>query len=110
MTQLRFKVKKGDTVKVLTGKEKGKTGVVQKIDLQNAKIVVEGVNTVTRHIRPSQMHPSGSFTKNLPLHISNVGLVDPSTNEAGKVGYKTLEDGSKVRYFKKSGHVLETSK
>ncbi len=103
MTQIRFKVKKGDLVEVITGKNKGRRGIVQKVLLSDARVVVEGVNQVTRHIRPSQQNPSGSITKTLPIHISNVAVVDPSLDAPAKVGYKVNQDGTKIRIFKKSG-------
>jgi large subunit ribosomal protein L24 len=103
MTQIRFKVKKGDLVEVITGKNKGRRGIVQKVLLSDARVVVEGVNQVTRHIRPSQMNPSGSITKTLPIHVSNVAVVDPSLDAPAKVGYKVNQDGTKVRIFKESG-------
>lgn len=103
MTQVRFKIKKGDLVQVTTGKNKGLRGIVQKVLLSEGRVVVEGVNQVTRHIRPSQANPNGSITKTLPIHISNVATVDPTTDAPAKVGYKVNQDGSKVRVFKKSG-------
>lgn len=105
MTQPKFKIKKGDRVQVTVGKDKGKQGLVSKILLSESKAIVEGVNLVTRHQKPSQVNPSGSIQKNLPIHISNLALIDPSTHLVGRVGYK-MEDGQKVRFFKKSGQVL----
>jgi large subunit ribosomal protein L24 len=103
MTQLRFKVKKGDLVQVTTGKNKGRRGIVQQVLLSEARVIVDGVNQVTRHIRPSQQNPNGSLVKTLPIHISNVAVVDPSIEGPAKVGYKVNSDGSKTRIFKKSG-------
>ncbi|MES2607204.1 MAG: 50S ribosomal protein L24 [Pseudomonadota bacterium] len=103
MTQLRFKIKKGDLVQVTTGKNKGLRGTVQKVLLSEARVIVEGINQVTRHIRPSQQNPSGSITKTLPIHISNVSVLDPSTDAPSKVGFKVNPDGTKIRIFKKSG-------
>jgi large subunit ribosomal protein L24 len=103
MTQVRFKVKKGDLVEVVTGKNKGRRGVVQKVMLSESRVIVEGVNQVTRHMRPTQANPSGSMVKTLPIHISNVAVVDPSTNAPSKVAYKINPDGTKIRIFKKSG-------
>lgn len=103
MTQLRFKIKKGDLVQVTTGKNKGRRGKVQKVLLDEARVIVEGINQVTRHIRPSQQNPSGSITKTLPIHISNVAVLDPSTDAPAKVGFKVNPDGTKIRIFKKSG-------
>lgn len=104
MTQVKFKVKRGDTVRVMTGSLKGQSGVVQKVMLDEGKVIIEGVNVVTRHMRPSQANPNGSVEKTKPVQISNVAVVDSSTNETSKIGYR-MEDGKKVRYFKKSGNV-----
>lgn len=106
MTQARFKIKKGDTVQVTTGKEKGKRGVVSRIILSEARAIVEGVNVVTRNKKPSHANPSGPVQKNLPIHISNLALVDHSSDKPGKVGYKVTKEGDKVRYFKKTGTEL----
>ena len=106
MTQPKFKIKRGDTVEVITGKNKGQRGTVKKVFLDDAKVVVENVNVVVRNVKPDYRHPQGSFKKELPIHISNVSLIDPSTDKPAKVGYKLDEAGKKVRYFKKSGTVL----
>ncbi len=106
MTQPKFKIKRGDTVEVTTGKNKGQRGTVKKVFLDDAKVVVENVNVVVRNVKPDYRHPQGSFKKELPIHISNVSLIDPSTDKPARVGYKLDEAGKKVRYFKKSGTVL----
>ena len=100
-------VKKGDTVVVIAGDYKGKQGTVQKVFVKTNRVLVEGVNVVTKHERPSQSNPDGGIDKKeAPIAISNVMLLDPKTNEPTKVGYK-FEDGKKVRYAKKSGTVLK---
>ena len=106
MTQPKFKIKRGDTVQITTGRNKGRRGTVKKVLLDEAKVVVEGVNVVVRNVKPDYRHPEGSYAKTMPIHISNVSLVDPTTDKPAKVGYKLNEDGKKVRYFKKSGTVL----
>lgn len=106
MTQLKFKIKKGDTVQVTAGKNKGQRGTVKKVLLDEAKVVVENVNVVVRNVKPDYRHPEGSYSKELPIHISNISLIDPTTDKPAKVGYKMNDDGKKVRYFKKSGTVL----
>ncbi|MBY0282235.1 MAG: 50S ribosomal protein L24 [Alphaproteobacteria bacterium] len=106
MSQAKFKIKKGDTVQVTTGKERGKRGVVTKVFLDEAKALVDGINIVTRNKKPTQLNPNGPITKNLPIHVSNLSHVDPSSDQPAKVGYKIDKDGNKVRYFKKSGAVL----
>lgn len=105
MSVAKFRIKRGDMVIVTTGKYKGQKGEVKKVLTKDLKVIVNGVNEVTRHMRPTQEIPDGKVKKTLPLHISNVALIDPSTNRAGKVSYKT-EDGKKVRFFKKTGKVL----
>lgn len=108
MTQANFKVKKGDLVEVRTGAQKGKRGVVLKVFLDEARVIVDGLPEVRRNIRPSQQNPSGFIMKKRPIHISNVALVDNSTGLSGKVGYKVVDD-EKVRFFKKSGTILKKS-
>lgn len=106
MTQPKFKIKKGDTVQVTAGRNKGQRGTVKKVLLDDAKVIIDGVNVVVRNLRPDYRHPEGSYQKEMPIHISNVSLIDPTTDKPAKVGYKLNEDGNKVRYFKKSGTVL----
>lgn len=106
MTQPKFRIKRGDTVEVTTGKNKGQRGTVKKVLLDEAKVVIEGVNVVVRNVKPSYAHPEGAYTKEMPIHISNVSLIDPTTDKPAKVGYKLNEEGKKVRFFKKSGTVL----
>lgn len=99
-------VKTGDKVKVIAGKDKGKEGVIVKIDAGQNRVVVEGVNMVKKHQKPNNQYPQGGIVElEAPIHVSNVQLLDPSTNEPTKVGYK-VEDGKKVRFAKKSGKTL----
>jgi large subunit ribosomal protein L24 len=106
MTQPKFKIKKGDLVLVTTGKNKGQRGKVKQVLLDKAQIIVDNINVVVRNVKPDYRHPEGSFKKELPISISNVALIDPSTDKPAKVGYKLDESGKKVRFFKKSGTVL----
>ncbi|MDR0744448.1 MAG: 50S ribosomal protein L24 [Holosporales bacterium] len=106
MTQPKFKIKKGDTVQIITGKNKGQRGAVKRVFLDKAKIIVENINVVVRNVKPDYKHPQGAYKKELPIDISNVSLIDPSTNKSGRVGLKIDEHGKKVRYFKKTGAVL----
>ena len=101
-------IKKGDTVKVISGNSKGKTGKVLNILIKSDKVVVEGVNIVSRHTKPSNANPDGGIIKKeAPIAISNVQLVDTKKdNIASKVGMKIVV-GKKVRYFKKTGNVLD---
>ncbi len=101
------KIKKGDKVVVLAGKDKGKTGEVTRVLPKDDRVVVSGVNTVKRHQRPTQMNAGGIEEKDAPVHVSNVALVDPKSGEPTRVGFKTLKDGEKVRVAKKSGEVID---
>ena len=103
---IKFKVRRGDLVEVIAGGQKGKRGLVKKVFPKESKVIVENVNVVTRHIRPDYRYPQGNFTKEMPIHISNVALVDSSTDKPGRVGYKLDENGNKVRFFKKTGIIL----
>jgi len=99
-------VKTGDKVKVIAGKDKGKEGVVVKTLAAKDRVVVEGVNIVKKHQKPNNQYPQGGIVEpEAPIHVSNVQLLDPSTNEPTKIGYK-VEDGKKVRFAKKSGKTL----
>ena len=102
----KLKIKSGDTVVVTTGEHKGSEGKVMKIFRDKNKAIIEGVNTVKKHEKPSAANPQGGITeKEAPIHISNLALVDPKSGEATRVGYR-LEDGKKVRFSKKSNQVL----
>lgn len=102
----KLKIKKGDQVIVLSGEDKGKTGEVVKSMPKESKVVVQGINLVKRHTKPSQTTPGGIITKEAPIAISNVAIVDPKTGKATKVGYKEV-DGKKVRVARKSGEVID---
>lgn len=100
-------VKKGDMVAVITGDDKGKTGEVIRVFPRNQKVLVQGVNRVYRHLRPSRRHPHGGrIQKEMPISISNVLPIDPKTNQPTRVGFRINEDGSKERIAKKSGQSL----
>ena len=100
-------IKKGDTVVVISGSYKDKQGTVLKVLPKSGKVVVEGVNQVSRHTRPSQTNPDGGIIKKeAPILACKVMLVDPKTNEPTRVGYK-VDGDKKVRYAKKSGTVLD---
>ena len=104
-------VKKGDRVMVIAGDDKGKIGEVIRVDADRRKVLVQGINRVYRHLRPSRQHPQGGrIQKEMPIHISNVLPVDPKTNQPTRVGFKTQEDGTKVRVARKSGQTLGTVK
>ena len=96
-------VKKGDKVMVISGKDKGKTGVVLAAFPKKDRVLVEGVNIVKKHAKPSQDNPQGGIiSQEAPIHVSNVMPIDPKTGEPTRVGYKVV-DGKKVRVAKKSG-------
>jgi len=100
-------IKKGDTVVVIAGDYKGKQGTVQKVLVKTNRAIVEGVNIVTKHARPSQANPDGGIVKKeAPIDLSNIMLLDPKTKEPTRVGFK-VENGKKVRYAKKSGEILK---
>ena len=106
-----MKIKKGDKVVVISGHEKGKEGVVIASMPKENKVIVEGLNKVTKHNKPNQQNTEGSITtKEAPIHVSNVAIVDPKTKKPTRVGYRFEEvDGKqvKVRYAKKSGTKLD---
>ncbi len=104
----KFKIKKGDRVVVTTGRSKGQTGDVLRVIRDEDRVLVQGVNMVKRHTRPSQAGPGGIVEKEAPLHISNVAHIDPKDSEPTRVGFKTLGDGRKVRFAKRSGEVIDT--
>ncbi len=94
---------------VLTGKDRGKRGVVLRVDAERRKVVVENVNMVKRHTKgnPAQNKPGGIVEKEMPLAISNVALWNPVLNKPDRVGFRFLEDGRKVRYFKSNNEVVD---
>jgi large subunit ribosomal protein L24 len=103
----KFKIKKGDRVVVTTGRHRGRQGEVLRVLRAEDRLIVQGVNVVKRHQRPSAAHPGGIVEREASIHISNVAHIDPSTNRPTRVGYKVLEDGRKVRFAKRSGEVID---
>ena len=101
------KIKKGDNVMIMTGKDKGKTGEVLTVLPAKERLLVRGVNIVKRHTKPSQTAPGGIIERENAIHISNVALVDPTSNKATKIGFRVLEDGRKVRFSKSSSEILD---
>lgn len=101
------KIRKGDEIVVIAGKDKGKRGTVSvRVDAEH--VVVEGVNRAKKHVKPNPVKGvvGGKVDKDMPLHVSNVSLYNPTTQKADRVGFKLLEDGTKVRVFKSSGEVV----
>jgi len=101
------KLKKGDRVVVLTGRDKGKQGDILRVMPKDGRAVVSGINMVIRHTRQSQTSQGGRLSKEAPIDVSNIALVDPKDGSPTRVGFKFLEDGTKVRYAKKSGEVID---
>ena len=101
------KIRKGDKVVVITGSDKGKKGEVVKLFPKEDRALVRGVNVVKRHQRQTQRQQGGIVTKEASIHLSNLAHVDPKSGGASRVGYKTLNDGKRVRVAKKSGEVID---
>jgi large subunit ribosomal protein L24 len=101
------KIKKGDNVVVIAGRDKGKRGSVTQI-VDDEHVVVAGVNQVKKHMRPNPMknQQGGIVTKEIPIHVSNVAVYNPVTQKADRIGFRTLNDGRKVRFYKSNGEVL----
>jgi large subunit ribosomal protein L24 len=101
------KIRKGDDVIVLAGKDKGKRGTVLRV--ADERIVVENINLAKKHVKPNpnRGEQGGIIDKEMPLHVSNVALYNPATDKGDRVGFKTLEDGRKVRVFKSNGEVVD---
>ncbi len=102
------RIKQGDDIIVRTGKDKGKSGRVSKI-LKDNKVLVEGINQVKKNQKPNPNAgvSGGIIVKDMPINISNIGLYNPVTKKADRVGFKFLEDGKKVRYFKSTNEVVD---
>ena len=104
----KLHIKKNDTVVVLAGEDKGKTGKVLKVLVEKNRALVEGVNMVSKSTKPSAKNPQGGIVKQeAPIHISNQSLIDPKSGKATRVGIKVTEDGKKVRIAKKSGEEIK---
>ena len=101
------RIKKGDTVYVNAGNDKGKTGKVLSVDLAKQRVIVEGVNMVSKHTKPNAKQPQGGIIKQeAPVHVSNLNLIDPKSGKPTRVGFK-VEGDKKVRYAKKSGEEIK---
>jgi large subunit ribosomal protein L24 len=101
------KIKKGDKVVVIAGRDKGKQGEVTKVIVADNKVVVSGANTVTRHKKPTQMDQGGLTRFEAPIHVSNVAHVDPKDGKPTRVGFKTDDNGRKYRFSKRSGEAID---
>jgi len=103
----KLRVKKGDSVIVRTGRDRGKQGEVIQVMPKEERLLVRGVNVVKRHMSPRPGNPGGIVDKEAPIHVSNVALVDPKDGKATRVGYKTIGEDRKVRYAKRSGEIID---
>ena len=108
---LKTRLKKNDRVKVIAGNHRGKEGKILKIFRDKMRVIVEGVNIIKRHTRPTQKNPQGGITqKEAPIHISNIMLIDPKSNEPSRIGMQIIADDSgnkkRMRYGKKSGEII----
>lgn len=104
----KIRLKKGDTVIVLAGKYKGKTGKITATHPADNKVTVEGINIVKKHQKPNRQYPQGGIIElTKPMWVSKVAIVDPSTKKASRIGYKLNDDGSKTRVFKSSGKEIK---
>ena len=108
MSNAKLKIKKGDQVVVITGKDKGVKGEVLNVLPAESRVVVQGVNVAKKHRKPTQINPQGGIENiEKSIHVSNVALVDPKEDKPTRVGYKTLKDGKKVRVARRSGETVE---
>jgi large subunit ribosomal protein L24 len=102
------RIRRGDEVIVIAGKDRGRRGTVLRV-LENEKVMVEGINKAKKHQKPNPLKGDrgGIVEKEMPLHISNVALYNPATQKAGRVGFRILQDGRKVRYFKSNSELVD---
>ena len=103
----KLKIKKGDKVMVITGKDKGKSGEVLSVIPKSNRVVLRGINVAKRHTAQSQTSQGGILDKELSIHVSNISHIDPKENKATRIGYKFLKDGRKVRFSKRSGDLID---
>jgi len=107
MNKKKLHVKTGDTVKVIAGDERGKTGRITAVNLDKQRVIIEGLNLVTKHNKPSAKNPQGGIAKiEAPVHVSNVALVDPKSGETTKSARRKNSEGKSERYSKKTGEVI----
>jgi len=107
-TPYKIRLKKGDTVMVRIGKDKGKTGKITAVHPRENKVTVEGVNIIKKHVKPNRTYPQGGIIEmTKPIWVSKVGIVDPETKKTTRVGFKLNDDGSKTRIFKSSSKEIK---
>jgi large subunit ribosomal protein L24 len=107
MMATKLKIKKGDKVIVITGRDRGRTGEVLRVEPAQQRVLVQGVNMIKRHTRPRPGETGGIVEKEALIHVSNVAHVDPKDGKPTRVGYKVLEGDRKVRFAKRSGEVID---
>ena len=105
---MAMKIKKGDRVQVIAGKNKGLRGEVLAVKTKDERVVVQGVNMIKRHTKPTQAQPGGIIEREAPIHVSNVLHIDPKTDNPTRVGFKVLDDSRKVRVARGSGEVIDS--
>jgi len=111
---VKMKIRKGDRVVVLTGRDKGKTGAVLRVIPKEERLIVQGVNIVKRHTRPDRVSAGGIIDKEAPIHVSNVAHVDPKTGKPTRIGYRFTEpkgkgeQPAKIRFARRSGEVIDS--
>ena len=103
----KLKIRKGDRVKVITGRDRNAIGDVLRVLPQEDRVVVSGVNMISRHTRPQRGDAGGIVKREASIHVSNVALLDPKTDKPTKVGFKNLDDGRKVRFARASGEIID---
>jgi len=103
----KLKIRKGDRVKVIAGRSKGKIGDVLRVNAADQRVVVSGVNVIKRHTKPSRTEQGGIIEREAAIHVSNVAVLDPKTDKPTKIGFKFLEDGRKVRFARGSGETID---
>ena len=103
----KLKIKKGDSVVVISGRDKGKEGEVLRVFPAEGRLIVQGVHIARRHTKPRMGDPGGIVDKELTIHVSNVAHIDPQSGKPTRVGYRVLDDGRKVRFARRSGEVLD---
>jgi large subunit ribosomal protein L24 len=104
---IKLKIKKGDNVVVISGRDKGRTGEVLRVFPTEGRLIVQGVHVAKRHTKPRMGEPGGIVEKELTVHISNVSHIDPASGKPTRIGYKILGDGRKVRIARRSGEVID---
>jgi large subunit ribosomal protein L24 len=106
----KMKIKRGDNVVVISGRDKGKRGEVLRVFPDEGRLIVQGVHVARRHTKPRMGDPGGIVEKELTIHVSNVAHLDPQSNKPTRIGYKLLEDGNKVRVARRSGEMIPEPK